>query len=151
MPFWTYLYALLFWPLLAIAVLAALRWGGRAERQTSLVYAAACCLEVLVWSRASTRFSHVEIAVAAVDIGLFVALAAFTVRYGLGWLYMVAAIQLLMALSHFIKLIEPGLSRMAYTILSGAGGYPQVVLIIIGTVAHARAQRRKPQEHGGRR
>lgn len=148
MPFWIYLYALLFWPILAVAVGAALRWGGKAERRAALIYAAACCLEVLLWSSITSRWSHIEIGVAIVDVGLAIGLTVLTIRYGLIWLYAVTAIQILMALSHVIKLILPNISRMTYSILDGAGGYPQVLLLILGTVLHVCGMRRRRQPSG---
>lgn len=147
MPPWTYFYIILFWPLLALSVLLAIRWGGAAERQANIIYAGACCLEVLlIWSEPSPRFSHFNVGIATVDIGLAIGLTILTVRHGLAWLYAVNAIQILTALSHFTKFILPDISAMAYTILSGAGGYPQVLLLILGTVMHARAERRSRAE-----
>lgn len=143
MPLWIDLYMALFWPMLAAIVFSAFRWGGHLERRATLAFALACVAELLLILLApNTRFSRILIGPAAVDIVLAIALTLLTVRYGKGWLYPMAAIQILTALSHFIKFLLPGISRMTYAILDGAGGYPQLLLLAIGIALHARNHRK---------
>lgn len=139
MPLWTALYVLLFWPLLLGACIAAWRWGGKPERYVATAYAVAAIFEMLLRSRHG--FAQLELGVAIVDICLLVALLFILVRQGRPWIYAAAAVQMVVVTGHLAKLLVPAISRMTYIIMTGAGGYPQVLLLVAGTIAHVLAKR----------
>jgi len=139
MPLWTTLYVLLFWPLLLVACVAAWRCGGQPERYAATAYAVAAISEMLLRSRHG--FAQLELGVAIVDICLLVALLFLLVRHGRLWIYAAAAIQMVVVTGHLAKLLIPAISRMTYVIMTGAGGYPQVLLLVAGTIAHILAGR----------
>ena len=139
MPAWTTLYALLFWPLLLGISAAAWRWGAAAERAVATVYVVAAVAEMAL--RSHHAFARFESGVAAVDLWLLAALLLIVVRHGRAWTYAAAVIQTLVAAGHLAKLVEPTISPMAYVIMTGGGGYPQLLLLLSGTVGTLLARR----------
>lgn len=89
----------------------------------------------------SDAYRTIEIGVAGVDLCLLIALVACLVRYERRWLYAASALQFVVVTAHFAKLAEPTISRLAYAIMTGSGGYPSLILLATGTTTFALRRR----------
>lgn len=141
-PTWTTIYVQLFMPALALCVCAAWVLGGKPERLAAAAYVLAAALELFLRRPLATRFWTVEAASAGVDLCLLIVLALLAGRYRRSWLVCAAAIQLVSASGHIAKFLMPTLSRLAYELMIGSGGYPQLILLLFGSASHAWMMRR---------
>lgn len=148
MPSWTIFYVWMFWPALLLAVGAAMKWGGPAEKWAGIAYLGAAVTETLVRAPLSHAYRTVDVGVASVDLGLLIALIVFLVRYERRWLYAASALQFVVVTAHIAKLTVPGMSRLAYAIMTGSGGYPSLLLLAVGTATFAlHPSKRRPHTH----
>jgi hypothetical protein len=134
MPVWTLVYVWAYPPLALLTLLAAWRWGGRSERTIGFLYA----IGTLIEFASQTRYDTFEPIIAAVDWSLFGLVTAVAVRDRHLWLSASAAALLLGNLGHMAKLSDPTLPKLAYAILIGSAGYPVLILLAIGIIAHKR-------------
>ena len=141
---WIKLYVAGFLPLCVLLALAASRWGGHTEKQVAwaFVIAALAQKSSLYWSR--LNFKYLEPGVLIVDFGLFIVLMVLAIRDPKTWLLIATAFQLLSASAHLARMIDVGMSPLAYAILMGSGGYPILILLAAGILAKARQQRKMP-------
>lgn len=141
MPWWTAIYVELFFPLVCITFLAAIRWGASSEIAVAFAYLVATDSQKIAEGSGARMFAHFEGTVAVIDVALFVALLLVALQNQKKWMICCAALQLLSLFAHFGKLTDQAMSPLAYAILMGSGGYPSQILLSIGIgsrIAHAR-------------
>lgn len=121
----------------------ALAWlvGGRTERIVACSFVIATLAQKAAQGIAGPSFSAFEPLVAIVDIGLFITLLVVALRDPRRWLLIVCALQLLAALAHVARLADVSMSRLAYAILMGSGGYLTQLLLLFGIAAHYTRRR----------
>lgn len=138
----TFLYVDGFYVALALVFVAAMAWGGRDERLVASLCVAALAATRLL--EAPAKFRELELGVLVVD-GLFLAaLAVLAIRSGRWWLIWAAAFQALGVLGHLGKLVNPGMSRMAYGLMESASSYPVLIALAVAVF-----QRRRRMRAGG--
>lgn len=129
---------MLWWPSLAVILLVATRWGGWAERYGALCYGVAALATIAARSPWATRYATVELGVMMVDAALLLALLILTARSRRIWPIIAAALQTIAFLSHVAKVLDPGLWRLPYALMSGATSYPMLITLAIGSWSHHR-------------
>lgn len=72
--------------LLLFTLLAALRWGGRPERQVAGLYILAATLSHLVRVTAGSDFTQFQSSIAALDASLLIGLGAIALKVRRWWL-----------------------------------------------------------------
>lgn len=133
-----YLYAILF---LFGLVYAAVR-GGAPERVGAAIIFVGNILTILVASPWHTHFERVEVGMALVDGLVLAAFVPLMMKANRVWPIWVTSVQGLGFLSHIPILLGPLVLPQAYVILQGAGGWPIMALLIVGTRAHRLRIRR---------
>ena len=93
-------------------------------------------------SAQGANYRSVEIGVFFVDLATFAAFLALALRAERFWPSWLAALQLLGALSHIIKLMDPALPPRAYAVAAIFWSYPMILLLALGTWRHQRRLRR---------
>lgn len=141
MVFWTNLYVALFAPLVIANFIAAYIWRGRSELVVAASYLAATLLQKALEGIAGPMFAGFEPFVAMIDFALAIGLVLLAVRDPRTWILCAAALQLVVSFAHIGKLLDPSMSRLAYAILMGSGGYPSQILLSIGIALHGMRAR----------
>jgi hypothetical protein len=121
--------------LFAASLLYAVIRGGAPERITALLLLSAWLLTFEVSSPVQGRFTHVEIGIFLVDLGLFVALYAlslFTTRF---WPIWMSGMQGVSVLVHCAILV-PSVTGFAYATMEQFWSYPMSLLLIVATRRH---------------
>lgn len=136
------LYVESFAPLCALLLILAWRFGGRIELIVACLFMIATDLQRAFVALNSQSYSRFEPALAAIDWALCVSLFLLCLRRPKPWLLATAALQFLSSFGHLAKLIDVGLSPLAYAILMGSGGYPTLILLGAGIISHARNTRK---------
>lgn len=131
-------------PLSILAALAATRWGGATERWGAWAFVMAAIGQKLVEGDGPAMYIGLEQGVAMLDIGLLIAFLMLSLCDPKTWLLITTAFQLLSASAHLARMIDVGMSPLAYAILMGSGGYPILILLAAGILAKARQQRKTP-------
>jgi hypothetical protein len=134
----TLIYVYTFWFALPLLVIAAMLWGGWAERTVAWLFVAALLGTQLLKSSVATSFLSLEAGVLLVDGALLVALGWIAIRTGKWWIICVTAFQLIAVLGHLGKLVNPGMSRMAYGLMESVSSYPALIALAIGIYLHRR-------------
>lgn len=141
MLFWASLYVAAFAPLVVANFVVAMLRGGRLEQWVASSYLAATFCQKALEGLATPMFSSFEPFVATIDIALAIWLLLLAVRNPKVWILCAAALQLVVSCAHIARLFDPQMSRLAYAILTGSGGYPSQILLLIGIVLHATCGR----------
>ncbi len=136
------LFLILFWLALLACAAAAVRWGGSSERAVATMYVTAGVVTILARPTFEARYQGVELSILAVDLMLFLGLAAVAARVGLWWTICAAALQCLTVLGHVGKMLNPHLLRLGYQLMATWAAWPAVALLGIGVWQHARRLRR---------
>ena len=138
MPSWTALYVTIFWwVLLPCSFGASWWWGDRVLRSAFTWYAGLVTVGDLVLHRAMyLQFEQLQ---AATDTILWVALTRLAIRHHRWWLIAAAAFQLVACLGHLGRLIASP-SPLAYALMTSAGGYPILMVLIIPLSAAIRSR-----------
>lgn len=137
MLFWLNLYVGLFVPVVVANLAAALRWGGRSEVWVASGYFAATVLQKTLQGVGGPMYARFEPFVAIIDVALALGLILLAVHSPKIWILCAAALQLIVSFAHIARLLDPQMSRLAYEILMGSGGYPSQILLSIGICRHA--------------
>lgn len=126
--------------LLLFTLLAALRWGGRPERQVAGLYILAATLSHLVRVTAGSDFTQFQSSIAALDASLLIGLGAIALKVRRWWLLATAALQILTCLGHLAKMLDPATSTMGYFMMLVSSSYPSLILLSLGIVQRHREQ-----------
>jgi hypothetical protein len=118
--------------LFAVAGYAFVR-GKQDERAAAIVCIVATIGSVLLNSRLSERFSHVEYGVLTVDFLTLFAFTAIALRTERFWPLWVAGFQLTTIFSHLFKAIQFDLLPQAYAAAARLWVYPIFIAIVVGT------------------
>jgi hypothetical protein len=116
----------------------ALWRGGSPERCTALAFIAAVIFTRVAVSSAQSRFSSVEVGIFCVDVVMLFGLTAIALRAERFWTLWVAALQLIGAAGHAVKLVDPTLIRWAYAFALAFWSYPMMLVLAVGTWNHQR-------------
>lgn len=114
----------------------ALWRGGAPERAIACAFLVAGLTTPLLDLPELSRFSSVAYGVLAIDLLLFGALCLIAVRADRFWPIVVAGLQLVSLLAHLVRLANPELIRPAYSIMLVIWSYPQLLLLVMGTMRH---------------
>lgn len=142
MPGWTELFAGAFIPLLVVAAALAFLIGSIREQAVAATYLAVAAIQVASRSR-PRAWMDFELWTAITDCALSALLCIICARWPARWVLLAAGVQLFVSTIHLAKLIGLELSRLAYAIVSGASGYPLVILLIWGSVRSWQRHRRE--------
>jgi len=142
------IYVQSFLPLVVLVLCAALRWGGRTERVVAWSFVIASLAQKLTQGTFAQAFSQIEPTVAIIDGALLCVLLRASLRDPRWWLLTACALQLLSAIAHLARMVDLGMSPLAYAILTGTGAYPTQFLLIAGIVEYrSRSVRRNDAMH----
>ena len=130
------LYTHAFLPLCLLTTALAWLAGGRTERIVACSFAIATLAQKAAQGITGPSFAAFEPVVAAIDTALFIVLLLASLRDPRRWLLIACALQLLASLAHAARLVDASMSRLAYAILMGSGGYLTQLLLLFGIVAH---------------
>ncbi len=144
-----HLYVTGFW--LLLCVLTALAWSGREVRSqwwealsepevgVATLMMVAAILTVVIRPSFVSRFSSIELAMFAIDVGLFVGLAIYGARSGRWWILAASALQLISTTAHVTRAVTPGMWRLGYQVMEEASSYPTLLLLAWGVWSRHRS------------
>jgi hypothetical protein len=113
--------------------------GGRPERAIAAIDWIGFLATWAVVSPLSRRFHGAEIGVAVVDTACLVAMAWVAIRNDRSWTLWVAAMQLVVVLSHLAMWLKPVHIPHYYKNSVQLWIYPQLALLALGTLRHRLA------------
>lgn len=134
MFFWT------FAGLLVSACFLATARGGRSERLIALLFVAAWFGSIAVERPFIERYATLQIATMGIDLLLFAALLMIALTSQRYWPMALVSLQAIILIAHLVKLIDPHLIRAAYERMTIVWPMLQVLILIGGTILHARRQ-----------
>jgi hypothetical protein len=136
-----YLFAL---ALLAAAVLCAWRWGGGPERAVAAVLVGMAVVDPLAHAMMGTlgAYDAVNTIHFLIDAAALAALVAIALKADRLWTLWAASAQLLMALSHVLRILAIPMEERVYAAISRAPSYVLIALLITGVLLHKRRRDR---------
>lgn len=135
------LYKYTYWVLLPLLTFAAWRYAGRAERAFAIIHLVALIATQIMKLGSFAAFRFVEVGVLTIDALTIVAVGVLAIRTGYLWIICAAALHLLALTGHLARLMDPTMSRMAYSLMASASAYPTLILLAIGiALAHRRSE-----------
>ena len=136
------LHLLLFYGLFAASSLYALARGGAPERLVALVMIVGVAITPVLLNPVSSRFYGIETRVFILDIVILVGFTAIALRANRFWPMGIVVFHGMSVLGHFLKLGDPRLIRTAYLVMLAFWIYPQLLLLVLGTLRHQRRLQR---------
>lgn len=133
---------LVFYGLFAASSLYALARGGAPERLVALVMIIGVTLTPIVANPASRRFYGVETGLLTLDLLILLAFVAIALRANRFWPMGIVALHSMSVLGHFMKFGDPRLIRSAYMVMLAFWIYPQLLLLVLGTLRHLQRVQR---------
>ena|SRR6478736_9657023 len=124
----------------------ALGRGGRPERQAAGIMAAALLLTWVVISSAGQRFHGPEYGVALVDALMLAALVWLALTADRFWPLWLAAMQVVIVLSHLAMILKPVPLPYYYRDTIQLWSYPQIAILAVGTLRHRLRTEPSPLE-----
>lgn len=131
----------LFLGLLALACLLAVLVGGRPEKLVACLFVAAWMASIAVERPFSVRYATLETATMAIDLALLFALLWIALTSRRYWPMALVSLQAIILIVHLVKLLDPLLIRAAYERMTITWPMLQVLILIGGTLVHARPRR----------
>ncbi|MBU3076429.1 hypothetical protein [Sphingomonas quercus] len=127
-----------FLALLAVCTLAALAFGGAAERVGALMLLASVAVSALVLSPAASRYTGFEGVMFAVDAAVTAAFLMLSLRTTRFWPLWMTAMLAVETASHLVGLldIQGRAARIVYAILVQVWIYPLCLCLLLGTIRH---------------
>lgn len=119
----------------------ALWRGGAPEREVAAAFLVAGLATPLLDLPQVQRFYSVSVSVFVIDLLLLVALLAIALRADRFWPMLVASLQAIIIVAHLVKFANPELIRRAYSMMIAVWSYPQLILLVVGTVRHRKRLR----------
>ena len=116
----------------------ALWRGGAPERAVAAAFLVAGLATPLLDLPEVQRFYSVSVGVFAIDLLLLAALLAIALRADRFWPLLVVSLQAIIIIAHLVKFANPDLIRRAYSMMIAVWSYPQLLLLVVGTVRHRR-------------
>jgi len=120
--------------LVAVSCLYAAIRGGAPERITALLLLTAFILSLLLRSPHGS-YTHVEVGIFLVDVGLFAALYLLSILSTRFWPIWMSGMQGVEVLAH-CAILAPPVTPFAYAVMIDFWGYPMSVLLIVATRRH---------------
>jgi hypothetical protein len=115
--------------------------GGAPERLAAAFYWMAWLVTLFANPHGATRWRNIEIGYFLIDVALLLALVWLAMKANRVWPMPAAALQLIVVLGHFAKMLDPALMGSAYAIMSVFWPYLQLSILAIGTWLHWRRVR----------
>jgi hypothetical protein len=131
-----------FFTVFFVSCFYALWRGGAPERAVAAAFLVAGLATPLLDLPQVQRFYSVSVGVLAIDLVLLAVLLAIALRANRFWPMLVVSLQAIIIIAHLVKLADPELIRRAYSMMIALWTYPQLILLVIGTVRHRRRLRR---------
>lgn len=131
--------------MLALALVAALRWGAGPERLCAAVMVGMEGLD-LVYHFIVGRgafYESVDVGHLLIDLAAAAAFLAISLNANRIYPLWMAALQLTSLLAHFAREANPGAAGLAYAYLGYGPFYLELVVLMAGIALHARRVRRR--------
>ena len=122
----------------------AWRRGGGPERFSAVTMALMFAIDPLyhvLWGN-FTVYKYLNIGHFAIDSAAMVALLTIALKANRRWTIVMASVQILAVLSHFLRFIMPEMNPFVYAVFSRVPSYLQIVLLFLGAERHRRRVRR---------
>ncbi len=137
------LFVWFFRALLCVSALFAARKGDEPEWTVAIILLAALafdCANHLLFG--DPTWFEVNPGHFVIDLWMLLTLTWVALKANRGWPLWVSATQLIVMLAHFAKLIEVDEARLSYWVMMQMPAVLQVIILIIGTLAHAARRQR---------
>lgn len=131
------LLAVVYWAVVTISCVHALRFGGRSERLGAAVIAAASLLSALL---SSSGFAALEGGIFVVDLATWLALMFLAFRSNRYWPLWAAGFHSVAVVTHAAMFIDRSIVPAAYAIGQGLWAYPILIALMVGS-EHRRRDR----------
>lgn len=132
------LYTLVFRVLLFLTFAAAMVWGGKVERIVAVLLVTAWAASQAVLAFSDVIYLGFETGLLVIDVTLLAGLLIVTLRAGYWWLICTTSFQAVAVLGHLAKVVNPGMSRMAYALMANVSIYPTVIALGTGIWLYRR-------------
>lgn len=131
--------------LLALASVYAFRRGGKPERQVALILWGMVAFDQLyhLILRGEGIYAAVDLFHAFNDLWALAAVLFVALTANRFWTLWVASLQIIAALSHFLRLIESEMLTIVYAVIIRFPFWLQIVCLIWGTWNYDRRKRRE--------
>ena len=129
--------------LLCLSILFAARKGDEPERMVAIILVATFVFDIanhLIFG--DPTWFEVNPGHFVIDMWAFLTLTWVALKANRGWPLWSSATQLIVVIAHFAKLFEIDEARRSYWVMTQVPALMQLVVLIIGTYAHAARQRR---------
>ena len=133
--------AIFFGVLLAACFYAILRGGGP-ERAVAAIMVCGVVATRVTNSALPLRYRSLEWPMLVVDIAVLIGFLAVALKADRRWPQAVTTIHTLSVGAHLVKALNPELIRTVYWMMTNLWVYPQLALLIMGTLRHQRRLRR---------
>lgn len=121
-----------FWSLLLLTCGYALWRGRKYEQLSAVVCVAATIFSILFHASWQQRYMGLELSDVVIDSLVLAAFVVIALRSDRFWPLWVAGLQLTINMSHFLKMVQPGLMPYAYAAAERFWSYPTLVIIAVG-------------------
>jgi hypothetical protein len=128
----------IYYALLLLSGLYVLARGGMPERTGLAIIAAGSVLSSVLMAPPAQRYRDLETGVLWVDAVVAVGLVVLALRSDRFWTLWVAALQLVGIGAHFVKLGDPGIARIGYSVVMSLWAYPMLLLVAAGAYRRGR-------------
>ncbi len=130
-----------FFGLFAASSLYALARGGAPERLMATVMIIGVALTPLVATPMSRRFYGLETGVFTLDCLILIIFSVIALRANRFWPMGIVVLHGMSVLGHILRIADPHLIRIAYMLMLTFWIYPQLLLLVLGTLRHQRRLR----------
>jgi hypothetical protein len=118
-------------------IYAILRGGAPERIGVTILLVASLVTGAVAWGPRDL-FATVASDVLLIDVVTSAAYVVLALRAERFWPFWVAALQILTALGHLVKLADPGMLRSAYQFMVVFWSYPMILFMVVGTCRHRR-------------
>lgn len=128
--------------MLLLGAIYVLARGGAPERTAMISLVVASELTLLAVTFGIGTYDTAQYGVLVIDLvllGIYVGIALYADRFWPLWL---TGCHIIGVLAHLAKMVAPDLNPWAYAVAQSFGGYPMIVLIVVGTFRHQRRLKR---------
>lgn len=121
-----------------------MKYGGKPERAVMLSETAAVVLTIVAvyFLPHSAGFDHLPLALALIDVTLFLALASIALTANRLWTIVLGGLQLSTVFVHLSKILFPGLPAASYGVFAQFWSWPIMITTVVGAHHHKMRVRR---------
>lgn len=128
-----------YYALLSLCALYVLARGGVPERAGLAIIAVGSVLSSALIAPPAQRYRGLETGVLWIDAAVATALVVLALRADRFWTLWVAALQMVGIAAHFVKLADPGIARIGYSVVMSLWAYPMLLLVTAGAYYRGRS------------